>query len=94
MLEAPLRDFDSLVREARKFGPRRMSVAVAQEREIMRAVKEGEDLGLVEAVLVGDAHKIEELAHEEGLALRDGSVIERARLAAGDAQSGRVGGTR
>ena len=76
MLEAPLRDFDSLVREARKFGPRRMSVAVAQEREIIRAVKEGEDLGLVEAVLIGEAHKIEELAHEEGLALRPGSVID------------------
>jgi phosphate butyryltransferase len=53
-----------------------MSVAVAQEREILRAVKEGQDLGLVEAVLVGDAHKIAELAEEEGLHLTAGSVID------------------
>ncbi|MHB1133934.1 MAG: bifunctional enoyl-CoA hydratase/phosphate acetyltransferase [Chloroflexota bacterium] len=75
MLEEPLRDFASLLREARKFGPRRMSVAVAQEREIIRAVKEGEELGLVEAVLIGDGEKIEELAGDEGLSLRPGSVI-------------------
>lgn len=76
MLEQPLRDFASLLAEGRKIGPRRMSVAVAQEREILRSIKEGQELGLVEAILVGDAHKIAELAEEEGLRLPDGSVID------------------
>ena len=76
MLEQPLRNFASLVAEGRKYGPRRMSVAVAQEREILLSVKEGQELGLVEAVLVGDARKIAELAEEVGLELADGAVID------------------
>ncbi|MHB1004281.1 MAG: bifunctional enoyl-CoA hydratase/phosphate acetyltransferase [Chloroflexota bacterium] len=76
MPEQPLRDFATLIDEARRLGPRRMSVAVAQEREIIRAVKEGEDLGLVDAILVGDGAKITALAREEGLAIRPGRVID------------------
>ncbi|MCL4465796.1 MAG: bifunctional enoyl-CoA hydratase/phosphate acetyltransferase [Chloroflexi bacterium] len=76
MPEQPLRDFASLIEEARRFGPKRMSVAVAQEREIIRAVKEGQDLGLVQAVLVGDGQEIAELAAEEGLSLAPGMVID------------------
>ena len=76
MLEEPLRDFASLVAKAQQYGPRRMSVAVAQEREIMKAVKEGQDLGLVESVLVGDAAKITALADEVGLSLDRTRVID------------------
>lgn len=75
MLDQPLRDFPSLIAAARRFGPRRMSVAVAQDQEIIKAVKEGQDLGLVDAVLVGDEAKIRALAEAEGLALRQGQVI-------------------
>ncbi|MDA8216784.1 MAG: bifunctional enoyl-CoA hydratase/phosphate acetyltransferase [Dehalococcoidales bacterium] len=76
MMEQPLRDFKSLIAEARKHGPRKMSVAVAQEREIIKAIKEGQDLGLVEAVLVGDGEKVAALAAEEGLALDPTRVID------------------
>ncbi len=76
MLEERLRDFDEVLAAARRLGPRRMSVAVAQEREIIRAVKQGEELGLVEAVLVGDAKKIAALAEEEGLRHDPARIID------------------
>ena len=78
MLEQPLPDFAALVAEAVKHGPRRMSVAVAQEREIIKAVKEGQDLGLVDAILVGDAKKIMALAEEEGLSLSPSRIVDEA----------------
>jgi phosphate butyryltransferase len=76
MLDEPLRSFEAVVAEARRHGPKKMSVAVAQEREIIRAVKEGQDLGLVDAILVGDGDKIASLAHDEGLSIKPHQVID------------------
>ena len=92
MQEQPLRDFASLVAEAQKHGPKRMSVAVAQEREIIRAVKEGQDLGLVEAVLVGDGEKIASLAREESLALKDGQIVNEPNWIAATRKAAELAG--
>lgn len=76
MADERLRTFEAMIAEARRYGPKKMSVAVAQDREIVRAVKEGQGLGLVEAILVGEGKKIEALAREEGLRLQPGQVVD------------------
>lgn len=62
-----LRNFEDLI-EAAKSAPRSViSVAGAEDRAVLEAVKLAEDLGLVRSVLVGRQAGIESLAKEVGL---------------------------
>jgi phosphate butyryltransferase len=71
MLAGPLRDWESVVAEARKYGPRRVVVAAPHDAESVKAVRECTDLGLGRFVLVGDEHKIEAIAGGLGISLDD-----------------------
>nr|WP_320131194.1 phosphate acyltransferase [uncultured Holophaga sp.] len=62
-----LKSFQHLVDRAKGMGTMTVSVAAAQDREVLEAVKAAMDLGLVKAILVGDEAKIRPLAAEVGL---------------------------
>ncbi len=62
-----LRSFDEMIAAARRIGPVTLSVAAAHDAEVLRTVKAACDMGLAEAILVGDAPKIGALAAEVGL---------------------------
>lgn len=62
-----LKNFQYLVDEAAKLGAVGISVAAAQDREVLEAVKAAADLGLVKPILVGDEAAIRALAAEVGL---------------------------
>lgn len=54
------------VLEAAKQGPRRkIAVAVAQDNEVLAAIRDALDAGIADAILVGDADKIRAIAHEK-----------------------------
>lgn len=70
-----IRNFDELMEEARKRGPKTVAIAAAHEREVLRAAADAEKLGLAECVLVGDRPTIERIAAEEGIDLQRMMII-------------------
>lgn len=67
------RNYREVIEKAEHLGPVRMSVAVAQDRDVLEAVKMAEDAGIVRAVLVGDEKAIRSGMKEVGL--RDGMEV-------------------
>lgn len=62
-----LRDFKEIIKKAKEFGQVVISVAAAQDKEVLEAVKVAMDLGLAKVILVGDADLIKPLLTEVGL---------------------------
>ena len=54
-----IKTFDEIVKYAKKNGPKTIAVAVAQDAEVLNAVKDAKDLGWADAILVGDKEEIE-----------------------------------
>lgn len=61
------KNFEDIIAEAKKTGPYRLCVAAAEDKEVLKAVKEAQDLGFVEPILVGDEEKIRKYAEEIGM---------------------------
>jgi phosphate butyryltransferase len=62
-----LRNFSDVVDKAKKNGRMVISVAAAQDKEVLGAIKTAMDIDLVEAILVGDETLIRPLMAEVGL---------------------------
>ena len=62
-----LRHFEEIIARARKSGPVKIVVAAAQDEEALLAVKAACDVGLAEAVLVGNSQQIVPLLEKVGL---------------------------
>ncbi len=54
---------------------KKVSVAVAQDEPVLEAVREAKELGIAEAVLVGNEEKIKEIAKKIGMNLADFEII-------------------
>ncbi len=62
-----LKNFDDLLNQAKSSGISRVSVAQAEDQEVLKAVKIAQDMGLIYPILVGDQRKIEENSRLVGL---------------------------
>jgi phosphate butyryltransferase len=62
-----LHHFEEVRTKAKEFGPVVISVAAAQDEEVLKAVKMAIDLGLAKAILVGDAGIIRSMIAKVGL---------------------------
>lgn len=62
-----LTNFEDLLQKARNVGTSTVSVAQAEDEELLKAIKIAQDLGLIYPILVGDKSKIEQLAKNVGL---------------------------
>lgn len=71
-----VQSFEELLRDV-PGGRVRLAVAAAGDAEVMSAIKEAEDRGWIEALLVGDPDRIAEAASEVGY-----RALERARIVA------------
>ena len=58
------KNFQELLSKLSSCGRKTLSVACAQDTAVIEAVKEAHDLGIIDAVLVGDEAKIREIANE------------------------------
>lgn len=91
-----IKTFEELIDLAKKRGPKRMSVAMAGDREVLLAIKNAVDLGIVDPILVGDRGIIESTSREIGLSLDNIEVIDEsedvkaARLATELVSSGKA----
>lgn len=70
------KNFEEVIAAARKRGPQTISVAVAQDLDVLVALKAAEDQGLIKPVLVGEASAIEPLAAKAGL--KDARIVDEA----------------
>ena len=56
-----LKSFDELLELAVKKGPKKLAVAVAEDKEVLGAVGKAKKLGIADAILVGNSKKIEKV---------------------------------
>ncbi|MEA4882166.1 MAG: phosphate butyryltransferase [Clostridia bacterium] len=92
-----LNDFEQVLSEAKKHPSVRVSVAMAQDPEVLEAVRMAREIGMGEFVLVGDAQSIRASASSVGLDLSGIQVLHEADgpatalRAVSEVSSGRAG---
>ncbi len=68
-----LKDLINLAKDKEK---KILSVAVAQDREVLISVIEAVKLGIIDVILVGDIDKIKFIAKEESLNINNIKIID------------------
>ncbi len=75
-----MKNFNEALNLAKSKVKKIVSVACAQDSEVLKAVEEARKEGIVDAILVGDASKIAEICDTEGIDLKNYEVIDRTDL--------------
>ena len=75
-----MKNFMEALELARSKGKKTVSVACAQDKEVLLAVEKARNEGIVDAILVGDQKKIEEIAVENNISLDNYKVVDIADL--------------
>jgi phosphate butyryltransferase len=73
--------FEELLQIARARGPKKVAVACAQDEDVLLAIHDAYQKGIVEAVLVGDVEAIETIAAEHHIDLEPFEMIDIKDLA-------------
>lgn len=76
-----MKNFQELIKVAKERGPKTISVACAQDKEVLLAVEAARKEGIAHAILVGDEPKIAEIAKELSIDLSNYEVIDEKDLA-------------
>ncbi|HAZ37559.1 MAG TPA: phosphate butyryltransferase [Clostridiaceae bacterium] len=71
-----MKDFDAMMKMAKSGRKMRLSVAAAEDDEVLIAVDEGRKLGIIEATLVGDKSKIEKIARAASIDLNCYEIVD------------------
>lgn len=69
--------FDQIIKTAKEKGPKKIAVAVAQDTEVLSAINSAKDLGIADAILVGDENEIVAAAGKCGVELAKFEVIHK-----------------
>ena len=67
--------FDDIVAKVKECGMKKVAVSVAQDSAVLEAVRAAKDLGIADAILVGDEAKIKEIAAQIGVKIDDFKII-------------------
>lgn len=82
-----IKNFNELLEAAKKQGIMRLAVAAAQDADVLKAVNEAKEMGLVEPILVGDQEKIIEIMNKLNITsemyeiIHEPDLIQAARKA-------------
>lgn len=71
-----IRNLDQLLSYAKAVGPKKISVAVAEDTEVMEAVENARKNGIANAILVGNADKIKAVADKLGYDLANYEIVD------------------
>jgi len=71
-----LKTFNEVLQEAKQFGPKKIAVASAAAEDVLTAVEAARLEGLVEALLVGEKKQIVKIAEENGIDLKNHTIID------------------
>lgn len=69
------KSFDDLLQKVNECSKKKVSVAVAQDKPVLEAIKLAKERGIADAILVGDEAKIKEIAAEINMDLSQFEVI-------------------
>ena len=72
------KSFDDLISKVKECGMKKVAVSVAQDSEVLLAVRAAKDRGIAEAVLVGDEAKIKSIAKDINVNIDDFEIINEA----------------
>ena len=75
-----IKKLEQLVKKAQNQKKMKLVVAAAQDRDVLKAVKEAQELNLVDVILVGDEGKINEIAKELEISIDSFSIIHKEDL--------------
>ncbi|HBT48597.1 MAG TPA: phosphate butyryltransferase, partial [Caldanaerobacter subterraneus] len=64
-----MRTFAELYEHVKNLPPKVIAVAQAADEDVLEAIKEAHEKGIVRAILVGDKEKIERIASSIGMSL-------------------------
>ncbi|SEQ94538.1 phosphate butyryltransferase [Lachnospiraceae bacterium NE2001] len=70
------KSFDDLLNRLSQVEKKKVSVAVAQDDEVLLAVKAAKERGIADSILVGDVDLIKPIANEIGMNLDDYEVVD------------------
>lgn len=70
------KSFEEILNQVKSCSKKKVSVAVAQDENVLEAVKEAKERGIADSVLVGDADQIKVIADSIGMNLADYEVID------------------
>jgi len=71
-----IKNFEEIVKTAQAKGPKTIAVAVAQDLEVLLAVKNAKDLGIANAILVGNEAEIRKIAQANQIDLDGFTIVE------------------
>ena len=71
-----IKSFDDVLNIAKSKSTKKVAVAVAQDEPVLEAVHNAKELGIINAVLVGDKEIIENSAKTIGIDLKDYEIID------------------
>ncbi len=70
-------NFEEIVKCAQAKGPKTIAVAVAQDLDVLLAVKNASDLGIATAILVGDEAEIRKIAQDNQISLEGFTIVNQ-----------------
>lgn len=73
-----LKNFSEVLAAAKQGPRRKIAVAVAQDADVLSAIKDAQEAGIAEAILVGDAEKISSIAKEISFDITSVEIINEA----------------
>lgn len=71
-----IRSFEELIKTVQSGRPQKISVAVAQDEDVLLAVENARKMNIAESILVGDKEKIEEIAKSVNIDLNNFEIID------------------
>lgn len=71
-----MRNIEDIIKFAKERGPKTVSVACCQDKEVLMAVENARKENIVDAILVGDIEKTKEIADELGISLENYKLID------------------
>jgi Phosphotransacetylase len=71
-----IKKLDELINLAKERGKKTLSVAVAQDKEVLTAVIEAVKLGIVDAIFIGDEEKINKIVKEDKLNIDNIKIVD------------------
>ncbi|KAB3529227.1 bifunctional enoyl-CoA hydratase/phosphate acetyltransferase [Alkaliphilus serpentinus] len=75
-----IKNLAELIKQAKTQMKMKLAVAAAQDHDVLMAVKEAQELGIIEGILVGDEEEIKTIAKEISMDLSKFEVINKADL--------------
>lgn len=70
------KSFEEILNQVKSCSKKKVSVAVAQDINVLEAVKEAKERGIADSILVGDADQIKAIADSIGMNLDDYEVVD------------------